>query len=562
MHSRRRFLSLSAASFLALTGGSTLLTACSDDHGGHSGTAKHGSGTPLRGGNLTFLEPTSPINWDPHVGTEDLLGLVLRPVFDSLVAEQADGTFQPWLATAWQVSADGLTYTFDLRDDVTFSDGAAFDAHAVKANFEHVVAPATESRYAKSLLGPYKATEVLGDHKVAVHLTAKYPQFLHAVAQTFLGFHSPASLKRKAEDLAAGGKAVVSTGAYTFESSVTGQKAVFKRREDYAWAPGSKGAGKDTAAKGPYLDGYTVLFVLKDQTRVGTVTSGQADIADQVPANLLAGLRGRSGVRLVSHEVAGSPYTYYLNTRRPLLKSVEARQVILYGVDVAAITKGVFQGEYGRAASVLSPVTRGYDPDLASAWGYDKAKAVKLLEGLGYTGTDSAGYRTKDGKRFRLEFPFATANTTDERRSFDLGLQDALKSIGVQLVLTELDANTYIAKEKNGDYDVSGLAWNGSDPSLLRNLFWSKSLLSTGGANKSWVDDPVLDGWLNAAEDTDDTARQNALYRKVQARVIEQAYALPGYVAKRSLAVRDDVRGIAFDAFGWFGLDGIWLDKA
>ncbi|MFI9387661.1 ABC transporter substrate-binding protein [Kutzneria sp. NPDC052558] len=548
MHTRRRFLSLSAGTIAVVASGAGL-AACSAAQGrSDSGDA----GPPRAGGTLTVAEPTSPIGWDPHVGTEDLLGLILRPVFDSLVAQKADGTFAPWLATSWTISPDGLNYTFVLREDVTFTDGTPFDAAAVQANLEHVVAPSTASRYAKSLLGPYSATTVLDAHTVRITLSRPYSQFLQAVSSTYLGFHSPKALREHPNDLGAGGRHTVTTGAFTFDSVTQGQQAVFKRRPDYKWGPGSANH------TGPaYLDGFTVMFVLDDQTRVGAATSGQVDIADQVPASQLVVVRDAGSVNLVSRDSPGAPFSYYMNTRRPLFSDVNARKVLLHGVDVAGITRGLFQSQYAPATSVLSSSTRDF-ADQSGQLGYHPDQAESLLATLGYTGRDGAGYRTKNGQRFTVQLPFATANTTDERRAFNTAVQDGLKKIGVDLVLTELDAPTYINRARAGDYDLSAIAWGGSDGAVLWNLFYSKNLVPAGGANVSWVDDATLDSLLTGAENTVEPAEQRRFYQQAQARVIAQAYSLPTYVAKRSLAVRPVVHDFGFDAAGWPFIYDIW----
>eukprot|EP01031_Cornospumella_fuschlensis_P007182 gene7182-8906_t len=90
---------------------------------------------------------------DIHASQMDVTALVLRNTFDSLVFQNADGTFSPWLAKSWDVSDDQLHYTFVLRDDVTFTDGEPFNAAAVKANFDHVVSPDTASAQAASMIG-------------------------------------------------------------------------------------------------------------------------------------------------------------------------------------------------------------------------------------------------------------------------------------------------------------------------------------------------------------------------------------------------------------------------
>ena len=110
---------------------------------------------------------------DPQVSQLDVSGMVQRAVLDSLVFQEEDGSFSPWLATDWSVSDDSTEYTFTLRDDVTFTDGEPFDAEAVKANFDRIVDPATESAQAASMMGAdfYEGTEVVDEHTVKVSFT-------------------------------------------------------------------------------------------------------------------------------------------------------------------------------------------------------------------------------------------------------------------------------------------------------------------------------------------------------------------------------------------------------
>lgn len=144
---------------------------------------------------------------DPQVSQLDVSGMVQRAVLDSLVFQEDDGTFSPWLAKSWDVSPDSTEYTFTLRDDVTFTDGEPFDAEAVKANFDRIVDPETASAQAASMLGAdfYDGTEVVDDHTVKVSFTQPYAPFLQAASTPQLGFYSPAVLAESADKLKAGG---------------------------------------------------------------------------------------------------------------------------------------------------------------------------------------------------------------------------------------------------------------------------------------------------------------------------------------------------------------------
>ncbi len=114
------------------------------------------AGDPVDGGTLRFASASGPGGCiDPHQSPADIAGFYTRPIVDSLVALNEDGTLDPWLATEWNVSPDQLTYSFTLRDDVTFSNGEKFDGNAVKANLDHIVNPATKSQLAANTIATY-----------------------------------------------------------------------------------------------------------------------------------------------------------------------------------------------------------------------------------------------------------------------------------------------------------------------------------------------------------------------------------------------------------------------
>src|SRR5690606_33168466 len=139
------------------------------------------SADPVDGGTITVAIDSDPASqFNVHVSAADISALVLRNVFDSLVVHDADGSFKPWRAESWDVSEDGLRYTFHLREGVTFHDGAPFDAAAVKANFDHVANPETKSQYAAALLGgdAYAGTEVVDDLTAVVTLNRPYAALL------------------------------------------------------------------------------------------------------------------------------------------------------------------------------------------------------------------------------------------------------------------------------------------------------------------------------------------------------------------------------------------------
>lgn len=119
-----------------------------------------------------------PTNIDPQVGASSELGIPLRSVYDTLVFRDAHGQFVPGLASRWEVSADGLTYTFFLRQDVRFQDGTPFNAEAVRINLERVLDPAIQSQKAAFMLGPLQSVEVIDPYTVRLHMKQPFAPLL------------------------------------------------------------------------------------------------------------------------------------------------------------------------------------------------------------------------------------------------------------------------------------------------------------------------------------------------------------------------------------------------
>ncbi|RMG69813.1 MAG: ABC transporter substrate-binding protein, partial [Chloroflexi bacterium] len=118
-----------------------------------------GCATPkeTRGENpIVYGLTLEPSGFDPHIHRSAELGIVLRQVYDTLVYRHPETReIVPGLATSWEISDDRLSYTFQLRQDVTFHDGTPFNAQAVAANLDRIVSPDTRSQKAAFMLGPY-----------------------------------------------------------------------------------------------------------------------------------------------------------------------------------------------------------------------------------------------------------------------------------------------------------------------------------------------------------------------------------------------------------------------
>ncbi|MDN4640190.1 ABC transporter substrate-binding protein [Agreia sp. PsM10] len=543
MFSRPRPLRI-AGSLALVTAAALVLAGCS---------TPAGSGEKTEGGTITFGVDVDPVgHLDVHSSQLDINAILQRPVFDSLVSQNADGTIVPWLATSWQVSDDGLQYTFDLRDDVTFSDGEKFDAAAVKANFDHIVDPATESAQASSLIGGeyYAGTEVIDDTTVRVNFSQPYAPFLANAASVELGFYSPKVLAEHADELKAGGPGIsVGSGPFILSEYTPGSELVYTRNPDYDWAP------EGATAQGPAtIDELDVKILPESSVRTSALTSGQVDvIGDTAPSSLD---QIGDGFTVTSTESPGVPYSLYLNVTRPVFSDVEVRKAFAGGFDLDAAVKAVFSDSYQRAYSILGPTTPdSYDAALETSASFDADAANDALDAAGWSERDSDGYRTKNGERLSARWISYTPVNEDNANLANL-IQDGLKKIGFEVVHDQLEPGAYLDAYLAGDYDLTDWGFLSADADVLR------SHLGTGGyQNASHLSDPEIDATLASAVATTDASQRAELYTQLQQWNAENAVIVPLYVPEYILASSKKVGGIEVDIHGWPLFSGAYVTK-
>jgi peptide/nickel transport system substrate-binding protein len=523
---------------LALLLPAITVAACSGtDAGGSSADA----GAPISGGALTFAVNTDGSCLDPHQSPADVDGLFSRPILDSLVSLAADGTIHPWLATQWSVSADQLTYSFTLRDGVTFSDGEKFDGAAVKANLDHIVDPATKSQLAAGTIATYAGTVVVDPAHVQVKFKTPNSAFLPSLASAYLGIEAPETLKKPPADLCT---RIVGTGPFTSaDGYVKGKGIEYARNDAYNWAPGT---AKHTGAA--YLGTLSIKIVPEDASRYGALTSGQIDAIASVPPVNVAQLKSTPGFQVQTATAPGGNYDYYPNTTKGVFADVNVRKAFREGIDWQTIVDKLYFGQFQAAKGPLSPATVGYDKSIEPAYAYNADDANKLLDAAGWTARDSEGYRTKNGARLTVLHPFLKAYAREQRDTLADQIQASAKQIGIYLDNTNPDLSTYLADIGSGKYDLADFSWQRSSPDALRTLFGSENVPKGGfGTNLSNLDDPAVDKDFADALATTDLTKQAALYGDAQQRVTDAAAVFPVYVFNYLLGSSTKVQGIQFE---------------
>ena len=522
--SRRVLSTVAVAAVAALS-----LSACAGSDPGAAGDGE--IVWAIEGANL------SAGKMDPQTSQLDVTAMVQRAVLDSLVFQEADGSFSPWLASSWEVEDGGASYLFTLRDDVTFHDDRPFDAAAVKANFDRIADPETASAQAASMLGGelYAGTDVVDDHTVRVRFTQPYAPFLQAASTALLGFYSPAVLSSSPDQLAAGGPGVtVGTGPFELTEYTPDQDIVYTRNNDYTWGP--DGTGKLS------FQTLRVDILPEASVRVGALSSGQADVVTNLPPNLVSQVPADATVE--SLEYPGLPYSLFLNEKYGVFADKKVRQAFTRAIDVDTAVQEIFFGQYPRAWSILGSTTPGYDASLENSWPVDQAAANALLDEAGWTGRDADGIRTKDGQRLTARW-IAWTPVPDDRAALANAVQSDLKAVGFDLQREVLEPGAYNEQYGPKTFDVTDWGFSGVDADLLRS-----HLETDGFQNASQVSDPALDALLEEGASTTDQAARNAVYAQVQQWNAEHAAIVPLYSPSLISAVRPDVTGLTFDLYG------------
>jgi len=525
--------------------------ACSSS-GDAAGGAAPAAGNPVSGGEVTYLVDQTQLTLDPGVSPTTVTGLIGRTIFDSLVVQSGPTEFKPWLATKWDLSADGREYTFTLKSGVKFTDGTPFDAAAVKATLEHIVDPATKSQYAASLIAPFESATVVDPSTVKVTLKQSFRPFLQALSTPYLGIQSPKALALPAAEYKP-----VGTGPFSFVSWEQQKDVTLTRNPDYTSAP------PNASHTGPaYLQTLKFNYVPEDATRYGALTSGQVQGTASVPPNRIGSLQSNDKFRVLKTELPGVNYNLYLNTKNGPTSDPLVRQALQAAVDIPALVNTVYAGQYTAARNALSPTTPDYDKAAESSLqAFDVEKAKSLLDQAGWTATNADGIRTKDGQELKLSWPFLALINRDQRDVLGQAIQAEAKKVGINIDRPNLDAGTYGDSVLKGNYQILDASNTRADADILRFSFASDQTFAQGGANVSQSSSPELDGWLNEGARTTDAAVAARDYAQAQAEVLKNGYLLPGYVMTTFVGVSSALQGVSFDTQGIAQFYGAWLAK-
>ncbi len=489
---------------------------------------------------LVVASGADAVTLDPHVSFDGQSPLLWRAVYENLL-QYDGGTLDiiPCLAESYEVSADGLTYTFKIRPGVTFSDGEPLDAAAVKASIDRQIGVQQGIAFAFA-----SVTAVETPDAMTVTLTLSAPS--DGLLSAFAGMYAPYIISPKAiseheqdGDFAQGWLRdnMVGTGPYILEKYAQSQQAVFTRNPDY-WG------GWD----GEHPERIFVTYVKEPATERLLLEKGEIDIALYLPDDLVEELDGAEGIAVTD---TPSFNLYYLAL--PCAKGPTAdrkvRQAISYGFDYQTWIEQTLRGKAEQAHGPIPSTFVGFNPDVPQ-YSYDPEKAKALLAEAGYP----------DGG-FELKYTYETGYFW--KRPLGELFQANMADLGISVSIQELSPSAWADLLSNPETaeHAYGLVWW---PSLKTPFDYLFSLFATGaqgtaGYNWSYYSNPALDDLLDQATVEPDEAKRMALYGTAQELLVEDAPALFVYEKHYRLPMRDAVQGFVFngmyiESLNWHGL--------
>ena len=560
MKRMKHFFTLTMAVMFAL-----VLAACTSDSEVDP-AAEEGSagGTPSGGQDLVISEMSDVVSLDPHGNNDVPSSNVRYNIYDSLTQLNADMEVEPGLATEWE-QVDDNTWSFTLRDDVTFHDGTPFNAEAVVANLNRVLDPAMASPR-MFLFEMITDVEAVDEH--TVEITTEYPfapllaHLAHdgggMISKDVIDADYQQALDAAGEDMTVEeyyelrdngeaeevqdaisselGKYVtenpVGTGSFKLQSRSPGEDVVLERNDDFY----------GEAAK---LDTVTFKVVPETASRIAEIESGTSHIAGAVESSNVE--RISNGENTVLDETESMSLSYIgFNTEKEPLNDEKVRQAISYGIDRQSIIDGVYDGVGIPAAGPLAPGVFGYDENVEGI-SYDPEKAKELLAEAGY----------EDG----LDLTIWT-NDSPERVNTAVYLQESLKEIGVNLTVEQLEWGAYLEQTAEGNHDMFILGWStvtGDADYATYPLFHSSMKGDPG--NRSFLEDEEIDSLLEAGRQETDEEKRLEIYSELQEKLVDVAPMAYIHHQNYLTGVNSAVQGFSVDAQGIYQLDDVTIEE-
>lgn len=485
-------------------------------------------------GALVVAEAADVLALDPVEVTDSESIEVGELLYEGLVGWKPGTTdIEPRLATGWQVSQDGKTWTFQLREHVRFQDGTPFDAQAVVFSFERLLEPkhpnflGAKGQYWRALLHEVVKVTAIDAHTVEIHTARPYSPLLGDLAM--FPMVSPAAVRRWGAKF---DEHPVGTGPFQLVAWNKGEQVDVKRFDGY-WG------------KRPGLDRIVFDVDPDARQRLIDLESGSVDLATAILPDEQPFVELHPD--LVLFHTPGNDVSYLaMNTQHKPFDDVRVRRAANFAINKEPIVKLAYQGRALPADSPLPPSEWGFHQPRVR-YGYDPEAAKKLL-------AEAAADGTFDPNQvFKLYAPSTPRPYVSQPERVARFLQASLEQVGIHTELVLQPYARHRASVENGEHDLAMFGWVGDtgDPdNFLYVLFHSDNAVVGAAQNVAFYRDDTVDKWLDEAQGVADETTRSGLYAAVQDKLAADAPWVPIAHSELVVAGRAELEGVVLSPTG------------
>jgi peptide/nickel transport system substrate-binding protein len=445
--------------------------------------------------------------WSP---TSDIVNMMQ----DTLVALDWDGrTPIPYLAKSWEVSPDGKTYTFKLRDDVTFCSGKKLTAEDVVYSFKRLKDPAIGAPYAWRA-GKIKELRAPDPYTVVYELEEAYSELLLQLTMFTNVIHNKETVESLGKDY--GIKGVDGTGPWCFVSWQPRTEIVLKRHDAYRWGPAMY------KNRGPVkFERLVIKIVPEESSRVAAMMSGNFDFTNQYPIQFVNQARAAPMLTVMQAKPNFQLYYYGYKISRDMVSDKRVRQAMNIAINRSEIAGAFFDGNAEPAYTYIDPDALDFAPTTKSVIKEDIELAKKLLDEAGWkVGAD--GIREKDGVKLAPKVYFVGLPIFSRVTE---ALQGQMRKIGVDWRLFPFDSTIAPAKMAEQDYEIWTVVVPYMSAGDLLNLYFDSKNVPT--PNRMNWKDKQTDEWLALGRGAVSEPEREKYYHMVQERVTGEHLWMP-----------------------------------
>ncbi len=433
---------------------------------------------------------------------------------------------EPCLASAWDISTDGLVYTFHLRP-ASFHDGTPVTAPAIKLNYDRQIDDKHPYHfpgitYTEIVFSNVSKIDAVNDRTLRIAQSRPAVTLLSSLALFAEGIVSPAALKKYGKDYSLH---PTGSGPYKFERWAKGVEFIETAYPQY-WG------GR------PWIDRVVWKTVADNTVRLEQLRTGELDVTTELDFKDVAGLRADRRFQVVSGNFLDTQYVI-LNQHKPPFDKREARQAVQYAVNKANIAKVAFFGNYTVGAGPVPPGLLGYDKSLEEVYPHDPAKAKAMLEKAG-------------ANNMAVTLLHKTEAFWPEIAQL---LQADLQAAGLQVSLQGLEEAAFYAKINASEHQMGLNDWvmDTSDPD---DIMWS--VFSTKRARQRMgYENPQVDKLNKDAQVERDPQKRREMYIKSQQLILQDGpFVTLGY-APRAMGAKANVQGLLVGPLGDVVIRGV-----